>query len=115
MKKQPELFSGKDLYDLEKEREFQGRVIETARLMGWRVYSIPDSRRATLAGFPDLLLWRVKDKRFLFAELKREKGRLSKPQEAVLEELRLIAQGVREIEVHVWRPSDWDRILLILR
>ena len=115
MKKQPELFTGKDLYNLEKEREFQNRLTETARMMGWRVYSIPDSRRATLAGFPDLVMWRVRDGRILFAELKREKGRLSRSQEAVLDELRMITGPMPGAEVHIWRPSDWDQILLILR
>jgi hypothetical protein len=56
-----------------------------------------------MAGYPDLTLWR--DDRLIFAELKRENGRLSPAQEAVLADLRKT-----NAEVYVWRPSDWADI-----
>lgn len=112
-RKQPELFTGKDLINLETEREFQQRVTELARLNGWSVYSIPDSRMATLSGYPDLTMWRTSDRRMILAELKREKGRVRPAQEIVLEELRRLQPRI-PIEIYLWRPSDWDKILKIL-
>ena len=105
------MLSGDQLMDLELEKDFQRRVEEYARLEGWHVYSVPDSRRVSLSGYPDLTMWRVLDKRLIFAELKREKGRLRPQQEVILEELRQL--GVAE--VYVWRPSNWNEILDTLR
>jgi len=106
-KTSPSLLTAQDLRSLESEREFQERVVHAARINHWKVYAIPDSRRATLAGYPDLTLWR--GSRLIFAELKREKGRLSPAQIVVLDEMRLLPA-----EVYVWRPSDWDDLLKIL-
>jgi len=109
--KQLNLLSGEQLIDLELEKDFQRRVEEYARLEGWHVYSVPDSRRVSLSGYPDLTMWRVVDKRLIFAELKREKGRLRPQQEVILDELRVLGKA----EVYVWRPSQWDEILETLR
>lgn len=109
--KQLNLLSGEQLIDLELEKDFQRRVEEYARLEGWHVYSVPDSRRVSLSGYPDLTMWRVADKRLIFAELKREKGRLRPAQEVILDELRALGKA----EVYVWRPSHWDEILETLR
>jgi VRR-NUC domain len=72
----------------------------------WRHYH---TRRSTgsVAGFPDLTLWR---ERVVFAELKTERGRVTRDQWAVLDGLR--AAGA---EVYVWRPSDRPEIERILR
>ena len=102
MTKQFEL--GNAGYREETEREFQARVTDLARILGWSVYSVPDSRRASLAGYPDLTMWR--GKRLVFAELKREKGKLSPQQVMVLDELRQLPN----VEVYVWRPSNWANI-----
>ena len=99
-----DLFGSHGYIAPESEREFQGRVVDIARWNGWSVYSIPDSRRVTLAGYPDLTMWR--GTRLVFAELKREKGKLRPAQEAVLAELRQLPN----VEVYVWRPSDWIAI-----
>jgi hypothetical protein len=109
--KQLNLLSGEQLIDLELEKDFQRRVEEYARLEGWHVYSVPDSRRVSLSGYPDLTMWRVSDHRLIFAELKREKGRLRPQQEVILDELRQL--GIAE--VYVWRPSHWNEILSTLR
>ena len=89
------------------EREFQAMVIELATLLGWRCYHVPDSRRCE-AGWPDLVLWRPP--RFLLAELKTEKGRVSNIQQRTIGELRACG-----LEVHEWRPSDWTEIASALR
>ena len=102
------------LLNLESEADFQARVIRAARLHGWSVYAIPDSRRATLAGYPDLTMYRRLDRRIIFAELKREKGKTSPVQDEVLADLRDIALG-GGCEVYVWRPSDWEAILSTLK
>jgi len=109
-KKQLTLLTTDQLVALELERDFQQRVVEVARLKGWLVYSVPDSRRATLAGYPDLTLVRKRDKRLIFAELKREKGRVSSAQQDVLNALETIVG----VSVYVWRPSHWQSILDIL-
>lgn len=94
------------------ERDFQADVIEFARHYGWRVYSVPDSRRASEKGYPDLTFWRVDHRRgqgFFFAELKREHGVLREEQIRVHGELRELGH-----EVYVWRPSDWPAIVKVL-
>jgi len=86
------------------EKEFHDQVAHLMRLNGWSVYSVPDSRRVSLAGYPDITAWR--GARLIFAELKREKGRISPAQVEVLEELKQIPCA----EVYLWKPSDWIRI-----
>lgn len=79
-------------------------------------------------GWPDLTLIRARDKRLIFAELKAEKGVLSARQAEVLDLLRCLefdgtsidplANRFRvgpQVEVHVWRPSDIERITEVLR
>ena len=97
--------------DTELEKDFQERVCHLARLYHWRIYSIPDSRRVSMAGYPDLTMWNVQQKRLIFAELKREKGKVSESQKIVLSELGQLIQ----CEVYVWRPSDWDSIIDIMK
>lgn len=92
--------------------------------MGWRT---PATGSMAL-GWPDLTLVRVRDRRLIFAELKRELAPLRADQERVLELLRAIVgetngqpyanggyPGPPRAEVHVWRPSDLPRIAEILR
>lgn len=89
------------------ERQFQAQVIRLARLCGWRV-QFHWSERHSPAGWPDLALWR--GSRFLLAELKTERGRVSAAQQRTIEELRECG-----LEVHLWRPSQWDMIVETLR
>lgn len=82
-------------------------------------------------GFPDLVLVRARDRRLIFAELKRD-GEYPTPDQArVLTLLSSVEQlpvaplrpvGVRSvrsdaprIEVYIWRPADWPEIEAILR
>jgi hypothetical protein len=83
------------------EKEFQATVVKTARQFGWLVFHFPNAIINPI--FPDLLMFR--DGQTLMAELKTERGKLSVAQAALL--LDLDAHGV---QVHLWRPSDWDEI-----
>jgi hypothetical protein len=94
------------LYE-ESEKEFQEKVIRSAHLLGWKHYHTHDSRRSP-EGFPDLLL--VKVPKLIFAELKSEKGKPTPAQTGWLTLLKLCHQ-----EVFLWRPSDWDDILMTLK
>lgn len=87
------------------ERQWQTKVVEAARALGWWSYHTHNSQRSD-PGFPDLVLVR---ERVVYAELKREKGRTTKTQDQVLDLLRHAGQ-----EVHVWRPSDWPAVLAAL-
>lgn len=72
----------------------------------WRYYHTRNSKRS-VAGFPDLTLWR---ERVVFAELKTETGKLTRAQEDVVEQLQMAGA-----EVYVWRPSDRPEVERILR
>jgi hypothetical protein len=85
------------------EATWQAQVVDLAELFGWFVYHNPDSRRSN-AGFPDLVL--IRPPRVLFIELKRETGRLSPTQREVIDAL----EACPGVEVHVARPSDWERV-----
>jgi len=93
------------------EAAFQQAVTDYALTLGYQVMHVRRStvrqgRWATatsIAGWPDLTIWG--HGRFLLAELKTDKGRLSPDQAAVINSLR--RSGV---DVHVWRPRDWPAI-----
>lgn len=93
------------------EQQFQRKIIDTAKWLGWLVYH-PEKAQirgnwltAGSHGFPDLVL--VHPKRgVIFAELKTEVGRVSEEQMRWLHALS-DAGG----EAYVWRPGDWNRIL----
>lgn len=94
------------------EKVFQAWVIKEAESRGWRVYHTYDSRRCA-AGFPDLVMCRPEknpyDGRTLFVELKTQTGRVSKEQQAWIDDL----EGCQNV-CYVWRPSDIDEILRVL-
>lgn len=104
-----QLFDAGKWKDTELERDFQERVVTHLRFNGWRVYAVPDSRRASMAGYPDLTCWNPKQHRLMFCELKREKGRVSEAQKIVLAELAAIT------ETYLWKPSDWNDIVRIAK
>ena len=89
------------------EKQFQSQVEELADILGWRHYHTHDSRRSQ-AGFPDLTL--VKPPRLIFAELKVGTREPTREQQAWIDDL--LECG---IEVYVWRPDDWQRIVEILQ
>lgn len=90
------------------EKAFMGRVIERAKLHGWRVYHTHDSRRSE-KGFPDLVL--VKNGRCVFAELKRSRAE-SPTAEQVAWLADLAACG---LPAHLWTPEAWDEIEATLK
>lgn len=102
------------------EREFQRQVTELAALLGWHVAHFRPAQTARGwrtpvqgslgAGWPDLVLVRVRDRRLVFAELKSETGRVSSRQAEV--------HGLLEAAGHpvnLWRPADIEAIAEALR
>lgn len=90
------------------EKAFQQQIIDLAKLRGWLVYHVFDSRRSN-PGFPDLIL--IRGDTLQAFEVKTEKGRVSADQEAWLDAF----GGVVVIDAEVVRPSDWDYIERVLR
>lgn len=100
------------------EAQFLDQIIDLARLYGWRIAHFRAARTkygwATPVagdgkGFPDTVLVK-KGFPTIFAEIKREKGKLSPEQEEWLEALR----GNPGVMACVWRPSDFEAIQDIL-
>lgn len=86
------------------EAQFLHRVKELAHFLGWLTYHTYDSRGSE-PGFPDLVLCHP-SRGFLITELKTDAGVLRACQKRWL--LLLQTAG---IEVHVWRPKDWEAIV----
>jgi hypothetical protein len=87
-------------------------VLRVAKAHGWECcYHTYRSTRSA-PGFPDLVLAKpasaTSPGRLLFAELKREKGKLTAAQAVWLDVLRHTVPGV---EVYEWRPSDLPEIV----
>lgn len=114
------------------ESAFQRQVTDLAAVLGWewahfrkaRVKANQAEREAgrewswrtpvsgTIGkGWPDLVLAHQRQRRLIFAELKRESEKPSAEQEAVLWVLAELGKG----EVYVWRPSMLDAIAQVLR
>ena len=94
--------------DIILEKELQAAVRALAKLLGWTVFCTYDSRRSP-EGEPDLRLVHPKLGRVVWAEIKREKGKLTdRQQEAIL-----VLQEAGQ-EVYVWRPSSWAHIEKVL-
>jgi hypothetical protein len=85
------------------EKEFMQNVLDLASVTGWMRYHTHDSRRSH-AGFPDLVL--VRPPRLVVAELKVGKNKTTRSQDAWLAAL----MGCPQVEVFVWRPTDWPEI-----
>jgi VRR-NUC domain len=82
------------------EAAFQQQVIQLSKYYNWISYHTHDSRRSA-PGFPDLVL--VRPPEILFVELKAEKGRVRPEQQEWITALHACG-----LEVHLWRPSDFD-------
>ena len=104
--------------DSQTEAELQAAVIDLGTLLGWRVMHVRrsrvrDDRHATatsIAGWPDTFFFHPDRGEHFVAEMKSARGQLRPEQRDVLADLE--ASGV---EVHVWRPKDWDAIEARLR
>ena len=92
----------------ELEWQFQQRVTNLAEANGWRWYHTRDSR-GSVAGWPDLALWRPvsvgQPGRFLLRELKRDGEQPKLKQISVVASLR--AAGV---DANFWWQADWPEI-----
>ncbi len=87
------------------EAAWMGRVLDLARLRGWKAIHHPDSRRVTEPGLPDLIL--VRPPRLVMVELKSASGVLRPAQINMLAALKL-CPGV---ETCLWRPADWPAVM----
>lgn len=89
------------------EAQWQSRVVDYATLRGWKSWHNADSRR-TQAGVLDLML--IRPPRLVFMELKAEHGRVRPEQARMVDLLRDC-----RVEAYIFRPSDWDQVMAVLR
>jgi hypothetical protein len=90
------------------ERDFMRQVLDLGTILGWSIYH-PALSKWSERGWPDLAM--VRPPRLVLAELKRENGKTTEPQDRWLGML----GACPGVEVFLWRPSDLDRIVEILR
>lgn len=112
------------------EDDFLTQVIDLAHIYGWKVAHFRPAqtkhgwRTAVSAegkGFPDCVM--VRDGQLIFAELKSEKGKVSEAQQEWLDLLNEVSDAsrdyvydeVRIVHIYLWRPSDFDSIVEILK
>jgi len=94
-------------------KQFSQNICDLARYLGWEVYRTWNSRHSP-AGYPDLTMVRENadgTASLLFAELKSEKGKVTKTQQQWLS---ILGKVTGKCEVYIWRPSDWENIIIIL-
>lgn len=122
------------------EYELQSQIAQLAHILGWETIAFRPAMTkrgmrtpgtgSMAKGWPDMTLVRTRDRRIIFAELKSNVGKLSPDQERVIDVLTMltadgmIRSGVypggppyepTRVEVHVWRPRDFDQIEQALR
>ena len=119
------------------EHAFQRWIIETARHFGWSCWHIPAPMRYARgafvgakegAGVADLILIHDDPPRLVFAEIKREGGKLSEKQREILQAVRNVGDYISQqlnmltaefqpsaIGVYVWTPDDAQPIEDLLR
>jgi hypothetical protein len=90
------------------EKQWQRQVTDLAKLYRWRVYHPWLSIRSE-RGWPDLAL--VRPPRLVLAELKTDKGKVTPSQDEWLALLR----ACPGVEVHLWRPADFNDVVEVLR
>lgn len=92
------------------ERLFARAVVEFAGLHGWSVYSVPDSRRCTAAGFPDqVFMHPTGPVPLCVAELKRVGKKPRANQTAWLAAFRFAG-----VPAYCWTVEDWPEIQRVL-
>jgi hypothetical protein len=98
------------------EADWERTLVALAAMNGWKVAGFRAAQigkswqtpvRHDAKGWPDLVL--VRD-RVIFVELKTDKGRVRPEQKDWIDLLQSAGQ-----EVYVWRPSDWDEAVSVLR
>jgi len=99
------------------EAQWQSQVVQLAQTFGWLVQHTRPAKVGERwmtpitgnAGFPDLVLAHP-ERGVLFAELKAERGRLSKGQ---VEWARVLRDA--GAECHLWRPDDLMQVMKRLK
>ncbi len=94
------------------EKQFEAQVKDLAKVLGWKMYHTWRSIHSP-AGFPDCVF--VRNGTIIFAELKSEVGKLSDAQQEWITALERVAQCSLGVQVFVWRPSDFDKIVEVLK
>lgn len=104
------------------ERDFQRWVIDTARVLGWKVWHVPAPMQYVgkergfvgakdAAGLSDLIL--VGRTRVIFAEVKGKKGKVSDKQVDFTRSVNAISAS--SVFAVLWWPGDEDDIEEMLR
>lgn len=88
------------------EAQFQRRITDLCDWLRLKWHHETDSRRSK-SGFPDLVI--AGPGGVAFAEVKTEKGRVTKGQSEWIEMLTLAG-----VPAYVWRPSDWEWVEEVL-
>jgi hypothetical protein len=88
------------------EADWQKRITDYCDVLGLKWHHEVDSRKSK-SGFPDLVIVGLS---VIYAELKRENGKLEREQAEWLKALRDAG-----VEAFVWRPSDWPFVARRLR
>ena len=91
------------------EKQLREQIRDLCKLMGWHFYFTWSSIHSP-RGMPDLIL--CKPPRLIFAELKTEKGKTSEYQQQWLD---VLGKCGGNVEVYLWRPSDIEEIVQVLR
>ena len=93
-----------------REDDLLNSVRDLAQLNGWRMFHCYDSRKSIGPGFPGAVLVSARQRRVVYAELKRPDGTTTPEQDQWLAEL-----GAAGQEVALWRPADLPAIAIVLR
>ncbi len=105
------------------ESQFQSSVTALATATGWKWWHVSDARRCgrgrttgdkRVSGLPDLILVHP-TRGFIFAELKKEDGKVRDSQQEAFDVLAPAALCASltgaKVRVHLWRPSDFDDVV----
>lgn len=95
------------------EAEFEHLVVQLATAHGWTAYHTRFSK-GSQAGYPDWTF--VRDGVLIFAELKKESGRMTPAQQRwhhLLKEVEYSSPG--SVFVRCWKPSDMAEVENLLR
>lgn len=104
------------------EAQYQRTVTSLATATGWKWWHVSDARRSAggrttgdraVAGLTDLIMAHP-TRGYVFAELKRQDGKVRDSQREAFEAMAPAALASRNVRVHVWRPSDYDDIVVPL-
>ncbi len=90
------------------EKQLMSQVKDLAKIYHWKLYH-PFLSKWSEKGYPDITL--IRPPRIIFAELKRDTGKLT-PSQLEWAELLKACPGV---EYHLWKPSNFESIVEVLR